>query len=222
MIEKPPATTVAEALTILQLGKDAGRPVFASWHSRFAPMIETAAEWIRDRSIVQVNVLWRESVHKWHPGQRWLWEEGGFGVFDPGINAFSILTKIFPGEYQVRRACYDIPENAQNPIAVELDMVAGQAEISVSLDFLHESDERWEIECRTSNGETLRLSEGGAALQLNGGPVQFREGSEYKGMYARLGQLIDRDTCDFDLSPLEIIESANAVAVRRSVAPIFN
>jgi D-galactose 1-dehydrogenase len=30
------------------------------------------------------------------PGQRWIWEPGGFGVFDPGINAFSIATGFSP------------------------------------------------------------------------------------------------------------------------------
>ena len=44
-----------------------------------------------------MEILWHEDVHKWHPGQQWIWEPGGFGVFDPGINAFSIATKIFPG-----------------------------------------------------------------------------------------------------------------------------
>ena len=44
-----------------------------------------------------MEIHWHEDVHKWHPGQQWIWEPGGFGVFDPGINAFSIATKIFPG-----------------------------------------------------------------------------------------------------------------------------
>ena len=29
-------------------------------------------------------------------GQDWIWQQGGFGVFDPGINALSILTRIMP------------------------------------------------------------------------------------------------------------------------------
>ena len=41
-------------------------------------------------------VTWKEDVRHWHPGQQWIWEAGGFGVFDPGINALSIVTKIMP------------------------------------------------------------------------------------------------------------------------------
>ena len=57
------------------------------------------------------------------PGQRWIWEPGGFGVFDPGINAFSIATKIFPGGLFVRSAELCLSrENAQTPIAAEIDV----------------------------------------------------------------------------------------------------
>ena len=42
------------------------------------------------------RIIWKEDVHHWHPGQRWIWEPGGFGVFDPGINALSVLTEILP------------------------------------------------------------------------------------------------------------------------------
>ena len=41
-----------------------------------------------------MRIDWRESVRKWHPGQEWVWEPGGFGVCDPGINAMSIFTEI--------------------------------------------------------------------------------------------------------------------------------
>ena len=43
-----------------------------------------------------LKVTWKEDVRKWHPGQEWIWQPGGFGVFDPGINALSIVTKILP------------------------------------------------------------------------------------------------------------------------------
>ena len=43
---------------------------------------------------------------RWHPGQEWIWQAGGFGVFDPGINALSIVTRILPraGLRQARRS----------------------------------------------------------------------------------------------------------------------
>ena len=44
----------------------------------------------------RVHINWKEDVRVWHPGQGWIWEPGGLGVFDPGINALSILTRILP------------------------------------------------------------------------------------------------------------------------------
>jgi len=58
--------------------------------ARFTP--KSAREWISERSIDRVTVAWCENVRQWHPGQDWLWRPGGFGVFDPGINALSIIT----------------------------------------------------------------------------------------------------------------------------------
>ncbi|MFX5656779.1 hypothetical protein ABTE24_21610, partial [Acinetobacter baumannii] len=44
----------------------------------------------------KVKVIWREDVRHWHPDQEWIWQPGGLGVFDPGINALSIVTEILP------------------------------------------------------------------------------------------------------------------------------
>ena len=44
------------------------------------------------KTVRAMAVNWKEDVRRWHPGQKWIWTSGGFGVFDPGINALSIVT----------------------------------------------------------------------------------------------------------------------------------
>src|SRR3712207_5478834 len=44
--EKPPAATLGEAEAIRNLAEARGVSLLASWHSRFAPAVETAREWI--------------------------------------------------------------------------------------------------------------------------------------------------------------------------------
>ncbi len=61
-------------------------------------------------------------MRHWHPNQAWIWEPGGFGVFDPGINALSILTEILPGPFTVGSARLVTPANVQTPIAAEVAM----------------------------------------------------------------------------------------------------
>ncbi len=73
------------------------RTLYTTWHAQHHPAVDAAAKALAGKRIASLEILWHEDVHKWHPGQAWIWEPGGFGVFDPGINAFSIATEIFPG-----------------------------------------------------------------------------------------------------------------------------
>ena len=62
---------------------------------------------------------------------------GGFGVFDPGINAFSIATKIFPGTLLVSAAELSFPDGADTPIAAEIEFASSSADgpLRCSLDW---------------------------------------------------------------------------------------
>ena len=93
LLEKPPGVTVSEVLALANLAERQGVTLFASWHSRHASAVEPARAWLAGRKISSVTVTWKEDVRVWHPGQRWIWQAGGLGVFDPGINALSILTR---------------------------------------------------------------------------------------------------------------------------------
>ena len=88
-----------------------GVTLFCAWHSRFAPGRGARARVARARTVRRVRIDWREDVRVWHPGQRWIFEPGGFGVFDPGINALSIATRILPKRLLVRDALLKFPEN---------------------------------------------------------------------------------------------------------------
>ncbi|TIP51034.1 MAG: gfo/Idh/MocA family oxidoreductase, partial [Mesorhizobium sp.] len=68
----------------------------ASWHSRYAPAVEAARDFLGSTTIRSAAINWKEDVRRWHPNQDWIWAPGGFGVFDPGINALSIATHILP------------------------------------------------------------------------------------------------------------------------------
>ncbi|REI74248.1 Gfo/Idh/MocA family protein, partial [Klebsiella variicola] len=96
MLEKPPGASGSEVGLPAQMARERGRTLFASWHSRHAPGVEAARAWLAERAIFSVDVQWKEDVRRWHPNQQWIWEPGGLGVFDPGINALSILTRILP------------------------------------------------------------------------------------------------------------------------------
>ncbi|MGN6820606.1 MAG: Gfo/Idh/MocA family protein, partial [Sphingomonas sp.] len=104
MIEKPPGATVSEVKALIDQAQAANLAFYASWHSREAAAVAAARDWLRTRTIRSAAIAWRENIRKWHPGQDWILAAGGFGVFDPGINALSIATAILPGRLAVRRA----------------------------------------------------------------------------------------------------------------------
>jgi predicted dehydrogenase len=103
LLEKPPGATLGEVRELVDLAASNGVTLLASWHSRHANGVEPAREWLSTRRITRVSVSWKEDVRKWHPGQTWIWKAGGLGVFDPGINALSILTRILPGNLPAPR-----------------------------------------------------------------------------------------------------------------------
>src|SRR5271156_5985242 len=97
MLEKPPAATVAEMHDLTASAAVARRVIFATWHSQYNSAVDEAKRRLAGHTLLQLAIEWKEDVRRWHPGQDWIWDAGNFGVFDPGINALSILTKIAPG-----------------------------------------------------------------------------------------------------------------------------
>src|SRR5690606_31472017 len=107
MLEKPPATSVREVRDLETLARQRDRTLFTTWHSREAGGVEPARAWLAERAIESVRVTWKEDISVSHPGQQWIMQASGFGVFDPGINALSILTYLLPGKLRLQAATLD-------------------------------------------------------------------------------------------------------------------
>ncbi len=120
MLEKPPGATLAEVHALETLATAKGLTLYATWHSRMAHAVAPAKAWLKDKTVRKAHITWREDVRKWHPGQDWVFQPGGMGVFDPGINALSILTEILPKPVHLTRARLEFPANRQTPIAAQL------------------------------------------------------------------------------------------------------
>lgn len=209
MIEKPPAATLGEIETIISAARAAGTTLFATWHSREAAAVAPARDWLAGRSIETVSIIWREDVRRWHPGQDWIWQDGGFGVFDPGINALSVLTAILPGPFHVEAARLEVPANAATPIGVTLAMTArGGIPISADFDWRQEGPQTWDILVETG-GRRLSLRQGGAVMELDGAPVPVAAtDGEYPALYRRFAALIRARASDADITPLRICADA--------------
>ena len=222
LMEKPPTVTLTETDELACLAEAAGVTLYATWHSRHNPSVPAAAQALAGKRIAEMQIRWQEDVHKWHPGQRWIWEAGGFGVFDPGINAFSIATAIFPGTLFVRSAELSIPENAETPIATEIDFASDVADgpLHASLDFRRTEGEEWTIDIRTTDGASVRLVDGGARLFLDGQEQKLEGPGEYPDIYREFVDLIDQRRSSVDVRPLRLVADCFLAASRRTVEAV--
>ena len=223
MLEKPPGATVSEVADLAAAAREAGVSLFATWHSREAPAIETARAWLAERTVRSVEIVWREDVRRWHPGQAWIWEAGGLGVFDPGINGLSVATRILPRPLFLTAAELFYPENRAMPIAANLSLSdrAGTP-IRAEFDWREEGPQRWDIDVETDAGR-LSLWKGGAALAADGRVLVDEDeiSAEYPNLYARFAELVRSGASDVDLSPFRLVADAFLLGRRTLVEP-FN
>ena len=223
MLEKPPAATLAEMHDLTQAARDAGRVILATWHSRYNAAVDEAKARLRGQRLKALTIEWKEDVKRWHPGQDWIWDAGNFGVFDPGINALSILTKIAPAPMFVKAAKLFYPENRDSPIAAALQFscpaAAASAPLSAEFDWRQEGEQSWNIDIETEAGAKLRLTHGGSRLWVDGALTVEQPMQEYEGIYAHFAQLLGEKASEMDAGPFQLVGDAFLVGSRRTVAP---
>lgn len=220
MLEKPPGATLSEVHALAKMAERAGVTLFATWHSREAAAVDAARDWLADKDLTALRIIWKEDVRYWHPGQDWIWAAGGLGVFDPGINALSVMTAILPHAVHLSAAELRFPENRDTPVAADLTFHdPGGAVVTAAFDWLEQGPPTWTIEIETRQG-TATLSEGGARFQPENGAEIAGEDAEYRRLYKRFAELIESGASDVDLSPMRHVADAFTLG-RRVVAPAF-
>ena len=222
LLEKPPTTGLAEIEDLACLAEAQNVSLYTTWHARHHPAVEKAAAKLAGKRIASMEIIWHEDVHKWHPGQQWIWDAGGFGVFDPGINAFSIATKIFPGGLFVKAAELSVPENAQTPIAADVTLFSPEADgaLKVSLDWRRTADEEWTIVIRTVEGTEVRLEGGGSKLLIDGSPEPEEGIGEYPDIYREFVDLIDERRSFVDVAPFRLVADCLLLGRTRKVESV--
>ena len=222
MLEKPPGIGVAELDPLVAMAADAKRTLFATWHSRHAPAVEPAREWLARCRIKSVHIIWKEDVRVWHPGQAWIWEPGGLGVFDPGINALSILTRILPKPVFVTAAELAFPANCQSPIAANLTLtdITGLP-VTAEFDFRQTGPQSWDIVAETDQGR-MTLSRGGRIMTVDGKVVADAPDEEYRELYRHFVKLAASGASDVDLAPLRLVADSFLLGKRNIVEPFVD
>jgi len=218
MLEKPPAATVSEVADLAARARAAGLTLFTTWHSREAASVDAARDWLVGKTLRSARIDWREDIRVWHPGQDWILQPGGLGVFDPGINALSIVTAILTDPLLLQSARLEFPANRQAPIAAQLSLRSGEAPVEAAFDFLQTGPQSWEIALETDSGR-LVLSDGGQRLAIDGAEVSAGANEEYPRLYRRFASLVRESARDVDLAPLQLVADAFLLGERVEASP---
>lgn len=214
LLEKPPGATLSEVMDLRRRATTAHVTLHASWHSRHAPAVDTARQWLAKQHIQTVEINWLEDVDEFHPGQTWIWEPAGLGVFDPGINAFSIATHILPVPFKLDQARLGIPANSKTPIVAELSFNNNTgAFMTATLDWRHTGKPCWEIRIATVAGELI-LENGGERMRIDGTTCIDEPRNEYAGVYSRFSNLINHRESEVDLRPFMHVADAMMLGER--------
>lgn len=220
LLEKPPCATVGEVEDLADCAARAGTSLYTAWHSQHAPAIGAARRWIAEHPPKRIAVAWREDVNRWHPGQEWIWEPGGLGVFDPGINALSILTAILPRALYVRKARLQYPANRAAPIAADLVMAdCDGLDVTAGFDWRQTGPQTWDITVEAHDGETMVLSMGGSRISTQSEPTGDALDGEYPGIYRRFASLIADGKSEVHAAPLRLVADAFLMADHVAVEP---
>lgn len=217
LIEKPPAATLAEAQAIAARAAASSHVLFAAWHSRAAAAVAPAKAWLAGKTVKSVNVIWKEDVRVWHPAQEWIWEPG-IGVFDPGINAISVVTALLDTPLTLQQADLRFPENRAAPIAAELRYDSAGAAVAMAFDFDQRGPQTWDIVIVTDGG-TLKLSMGASRMAVDGVDVNVGTVPEYAALYRHFAGLLQARRSDADFTAFVHVADAFLLGRRTTVAP---
>jgi D-galactose 1-dehydrogenase len=223
MLEKPPTATLSELADLRSVAQESQLVLFTTWHSQYNAAVEAARKALADKSVKALAVNWKEDVRRWHPGQKWIWTLGGFGVFDPGINALSIVSRIMPSAVFVRNADLVFPSNCEAPIAASLTFALAHAHQSFTavFDWRQTGPQTWEIEVETDEGSQLKLSGGGSRLDIDGRLVVEERPTEYEQIYQHFHKLLEEKRSHVDEAPLRLVADAFLVGRRIATDPFI-
>ena len=220
LLEKPPAGSVAEVTDIANRAKAAKKVAFATYHAQHNAAVKRARDALAGKQIKVLDVTWKEDIRHWHPGQDWILAPGGFGIFDPGINALSILTEIAPEPIFIDSAELFVPSNRQAPIAANLKFSTGlrpDEQLTAALDWRQTGEQTWDIKVETTDGLKLDLANGGARLTIDGQPPFVGPPDEYPDIYREFATLLDTSTSKMEAMPYQLVADAFMLGKRTQV-----
>jgi len=145
--------------------------LFATWHSIFNPAVDRARELLAEGGVRSVRIEWREDVKKWHPGQDWVWEPGGFGRVR-SRHQCALDLRPDHAEHALRqerrtRLSREPSDPDRGHYGLFHRRSVARRRLSADFDWREKGAEKWHMKIETADGRAARLFKGGAALAVD-------------------------------------------------------
>ena len=220
MLEKPPAVTLGAARHLCLCAEEAGVSLYMTWHSRMGAACAAAADRLRGKTLKSIRITWCEDVRRTHPGQDWLWKPGNLGVYDPGINAFSILARILDRPASISEVTMEVPEGRHTPIRSDIVLAhPDKPEFTALFNWRYEGDPVWDMEIETEDDRFTLTRSGSAIVEPDGTQHHESFDDEYPALYRHMAELVASGGSETDLRPFEMTADSFLLAERTVGAP---
>ncbi len=137
--------------------------LFASWHRAMRRPSKPLAPFLaKNPPVLRPRSSGRKMSAAGIPARTGIWKAGGFGVFDPGINALSIATHILPPLLRDRGGCSILRRTRDAPVAAQIKFDGwASCRLTMDLDWLQTGPQTLGHR-RGTNAGRMVLSLGGA------------------------------------------------------------
>jgi len=181
--------------------------------------VDAAREWVHARTLTGGRIVWKEDVHHCTQGAVDL-GGGGFGVFDPGINALSVLTEVLATSSASRSPCWR-SENQQAAYRRDGRMrTEGGVTVEAEFDLAKRASRAGISNCshhrplRNCRKEARRLR----STARSSRPIEAWRGSTHAFTHA-LRRCARRPGPKWTGGPFQLVADAFLIGERRIVAP---
>jgi D-galactose 1-dehydrogenase len=111
ILEKPPTEKPSHIEDLKQRAAILQLVFITLWHSQHAAGVGAAMQRLQSSRIKSIKIDWEEDFYRYHPGQYWVTRTVAGGIFDPLVNALSIVEKVLGTTVKLVRGEAQVPSN---------------------------------------------------------------------------------------------------------------
>lgn len=208
ILEKPPTRNLSEIRELKALAEQKGVALITLWHSQHAPGVRAAAGQLSGRKIKKIDIYWHEDFYHYHPGQTWVTGKVAGGIFDPLVNALSIVELLINGDVKLISGSANKPQNWEAAISGKYKYAPRDGRkiaINADVGWHAGGQSHWDIKVTTVNGTVVELTDGGANYYLNGQSQPTGATREYLQAYHHVKECLVSGQSDIILGPLQYL-----------------